>query len=201
MANVDGTTPKSRDWYPLREAEEEFATKFSSRNVASSIFFHSLAQGFIDSRYHALVKLPRIEPADDLELETHEGPRIPPFWWSHLLFDDPRTDIMVGRACFGNFWGSAEAAAEGIEVYRPNVVSLVSRKGVGGRPFEKLHWQRMTLHVVEIVRNGDLGRFDTFVDFKKDILEGIGDALSERAIEGPARQLWDQYHLSLKQQR
>lgn len=189
---------KVADWYALREAKDDFATKFSSVEAAESIFFHSLAAGFIRSRYGKLIELPRRGSADDLDLRDHQGPEIPPSWWRHMLLDHPRTDITVGRVCFGDGWGSAEAAAEGIEVHRPDVMNLVSRKGVGGRPFEKTHWQRMTLHVADIIRNGDFGRFDSFVEFKKDLLEGIGDALSERAIEAPARQLWIQYEASKK---
>jgi hypothetical protein len=196
MASAYTAGSDDPDWYPLIEARREFGTKFQEEDVAQSFFVHALASGFIRSRYEKLTPLPNHQPSDDLQLEGHVGPEIPSFWWSLFCEDEQRTNLRIGQACFGNFWGQPCAVAEAIDVYRPNVVRLVSRKGVGGRPLAKHHWQRMTMHVVDIVRNGDLDRFASYAEFKNDLLDAIGDSLSDRAVDGPARQLWEQYQRS-----
>ena len=187
----------SSDWLFYEDAIREFSSKFLDPDVAVSLFRHCLERGFIRARCETVAPHRGSAPRRGaFQHYVDDEGMVAPAVWDDLLFDAPANNPEDGSFSLPDRWGTGMSARiHGVRYHRGDIAKLVSRKGAGGAPFKKVHWQRLTSAVLDIVLSGEIERFHdfaSFLSFLDEEVNGGGEGLDRSSIRPQAEQLWNQ---------
>ncbi|MFM2280954.1 MAG: hypothetical protein RLZZ444_3185, partial [Pseudomonadota bacterium] len=187
-------------WVEFDDAVRLFKPKFADEQAAISIFFHAVKSGFVRSRAGEIRWLGNHSEAElDTTVLTAIDQNISLEAWSHLDSSHRLSDPRRGIFCIVGRWGNSLATVNSVTFNSSDIAKLVSRSGVGGAPFKKVHWQRMTSILLELAfapRGSGFDQFDGYSDFLTYLeseINGAGDALDRSSIDAEAKQHWAHY--------
>lgn len=183
-------------WLHFPDARQTIAEKISDPELVTSIFLYSLREGLIVARCREIRPVVTREPEreDILSLVDNEG-YISREAWSESSLEGKRSDPKRGIFSIASPWGHALATLHDVEFRQREMRNLITRKGIGGAPFKKVHWLRMTSVLIKLALDNDFEQFESFADFLSyldDEINKNGEALDTSSIRGPAEQIWRQ---------